>query len=323
MCLVASGGETSMKEKILIGPLRKNNFFKKLNNSKYLLLMVAPVMIYFFLFSYLPMYGITIAFKQYSPFRGYMASPWVGFKHFITFFEYPFAWRLIKNTFLLSLYSLLWGFPAPIIFALILNEVKNERGKKFVQTITYMPHFISTVIIVSMITMFLSPSTGVFNKLITSLGFEKTNLMSDASYFRSIYIASGIWSGIGWGAIIYLAALSNIDPTLYESAIMDGANKLQKIIYINIPCIAPTIITLLILRTGSLMSVGFEKVFLLQGTINFEVSDVIQTYVYRSGIKGGQMSYATAIGLFNSVVNILFLLSSNYLSRRVNETSLW
>ena len=323
MCLVASGGETSMKEKILTGPLKKNNFFKKLNNSKYLLLMVAPVMIYFFLFSYLPMYGITIAFKQYSPFRGYIASPWVGFKHFITFFEYPFAWRLIKNTFLLSLYSLLWGFPAPIIFALILNEVKNERGKKFVQTITYMPHFISTVIIVSMITMFLSPSTGVFNKLITSLGFEKTNLMSDASYFRSIYIASGIWSGIGWGAIIYLAALSNIDPTLYESAIMDGANKLQKIIYINIPCIAPTIITLLILRTGSLMSVGFEKVFLLQGTINFEVSDVIQTYVYRSGIKGGQMSYATAIGLFNSVVNILFLLSSNYLSRRVNETSLW
>ena len=208
------------------------------------------------------------------------------------------------------MYSLLWGFPAPIIFALILNEVRNERGKKFVQTITYMPHFISTVVIVSMLTMFLSPSTGILNKLIASLGFDKVNFMSDAKYFRSIYIASGIWSGIGWGSIIYLAALSNIDPSLYESAMIDGANTLQKIVHINIPCIAPTIITLLILRTGNLMSVGFEKAFLLQGTINFEVSDVIQTYVYRSGIKSGQMSYATAIGLFNSVINILFLLSA-------------
>ncbi len=323
MCLATYGGEASMNEKTIAVPVKKSRFLKKLNDSKYLLLMVMPVMIYFFIFNYLPMYGITIAFKQYSPFKGYIASPWVGFKHFKTFFEYPFAWRLIRNTFLLSLYSLLWGFPAPIIFALILNEVRNERGKKFVQTITYMPHFISTVVIVSMLTMFLSPSTGILNKLIASLGFDKVNFMSDAKYFRSIYIASGIWSGIGWGSIIYLAALSNIDPSLYESAMIDGANKLQKIIHINIPCIAPTIITLLILRTGNLMSVGFEKAFLLQGTINFEVSDVIQTYVYRSGIKSGQMSYATAIGLFNSVVNILFLLSANYISRRVNETSLW
>jgi len=298
-------------------------FLKRLNDSKYLLIMIIPMMTFFILFDYLPMYGIIIAFKQYSPFKGFIDSPWVGFKHFETFFNYQHAWRLIRNTFLLSFYSLIWGFPAPIIFALILNEVRNERGKKFVQTVTYMPHFISTVVVVSMITMFLSPSTGLVNKLIAALGYKKINFMIDPAWFRPLYISSGIWQGVGWGSIIYLAALTNIDPTLYASAMIDGANKLQRIIHISIPCIAPTIITLFILRTGSLMSVGFEKAFLLQATATYETSDVISTFVYRQGIKTGNMSYGTAIGLFNSVVNLCFLISANYISRRVNETSLW
>jgi len=304
-------------------PAKSSRFLKKLNDSKYLLIMVIPMMTFFILFNYLPMYGIIIAFKQYSPFKGFIDSPWVGWKHFQTFFAYPHAWRLIRNTFLLSFYSLLWGFPAPIIFALILNEVNNARGKKLVQTITYMPHFISTVVVVSMITMFLSPSTGILNKLVVALGHEKINFMINPGWFRPIYIASGIWQGIGWGSIIYLAALSNIDPSLYASAMIDGANKFQRIIHISIPCIAPTIITLLILRTGNLMSVGFEKAFLLQATATYETSDVIQTFVYRQGMRSGNMSYATAIGLFNSLVNVCFLVSANFISKRVNETSLW
>lgn len=302
---------------------KNNNRWKKLKDSKYLLIMIAPVILYFIIFHYLPMYGVTIAFKDYKPFKGYFASSWVGLKHFRTLFKYPYVWRMVRNTFLLSFYSLIWGFPAPIIFALILNEVKNERGKRFVQTVTYLPHFISTVVIVSMVTMFLSPSTGILNTFIKSLGLNKVNFMGSPKYWRTIYISSGIWSGVGWGSILYLAALTNIDPTLYESAIMDGANTFQKIIHINIPCIAPTIITMLILRTGQLMSVGFEKVYLLQGAVNLEVSEVIQTYVYTNGLRNLQYSYGTAIGLLNSIVNISFLFAANYISRSVNETSLW
>lgn len=302
---------------------KNNNRWKKLKDSKYLLIMIAPAILYFIIFHYLPMYGVTIAFKDYKPFKGYFASSWVGLKHFRTLFKYPYVWRMVRNTFLLSFYSLIWGFPAPIIFALILNEVKNERGKRFVQTVTYLPHFISTVVIVSMVTMFLSPSTGILNTFIKSLGLNKVNFMGSPKYWRTIYISSGIWSGVGWGSILYLAALTNIDPTLYESAIMDGANTFQKIIHINIPCIAPTIITMLILRTGQLMSVGFEKVYLLQGAANLEVSEVIQTYVYTNGLRNLQYSYGTAIGLLNSIVNISFLFAANYISRSVNETSLW
>lgn len=302
---------------------KNNNRWKKLKDSKYLLIMIAPAILYFIIFHYLPMYGVTIAFKDYKPFKGYFASSWVGLKHFRTLFKYPYVWRMVRNTFLLSFYSLIWGFPAPIIFALILNEVKNERGKRFVQTVTYLPHFISTVVIVSMVTMFLSPSTGILNTFIKSLGLNKVNFMGSPKYWRTIYISSGIWSGVGWGSILYLAALTNIDPTLYESAIMDGANTFQKIIHINIPCIAPTIITMLILRTGQLMSVGFEKVYLLQGAVNLEVSEVIQTYVYTNGLRNLQYSYGTAIGLLNSIVNISFLFAANYISRSVNETSLW
>jgi len=299
------------------------SFVKKLNRSKYLLLMVLPAMIYFILFNYKPMYGVLISFKDFSPYLGFEKSPWVGFKYFEMFFSYPDAWRLIKNTFLIAFYTIVWGFPAPIIFALIVNEVKNIKGKKLIQTISYMPHFISMVVVSSMIIMFLSPSTGAVNNLIASLGLEKINFMSDSNWFRTVYVSSEVWQNLGWGAIIYLAALANIDAQLYESSAIDGATRFKQILYITIPCLAPTIVIMLLLKTGQIMSVGFEKVYLLQNPVTYEVSDVIQTFVYRQGLKLGNMSYATAIGLFNSVINVIFLISSNFVAKRMNETSLW
>lgn len=306
-----------------ISVLKEKTFMEKFLDSKYLLLLITPTILYFILFRYLPMWGILISFKNYSAFKGFWGSPWVGFKHFSMFFSNPKFFQLIRNTFLLSLYTLIWSFPAPIILALTLNEVKSLRSKKFVQTVSYIPHFISTVVVVGMVTMFLSPSGGVVNVLLENLGFDKINFMADARYFRTLYVLSDVWQGMGWGAIVYLAALSNIDPGLYEAATIDGANKFKRIIHITLPCIAPTIITLLLLRTGSLLSVGFEKVFLMQNPITYATSDVIGTYIYRQGLVSGNFSYASAAGLFNSAVNLAFLISSNYLSKHYSETSLW
>lgn len=305
-------------------PKRKEKTFsRKFQDSKYLLILIAPCFIYYVLFHYLPMWGILISFKDYSPFKGFFASPWVGLKHYRAFLGNPDAWRLIKNTFLLSLYSLLWGFPVPIFFALVLNEVRNLRFKKVVQTVSYMPHFISTVVVVGMINMFLSPSRGIVNTFIEKMGFEKINFMLDPRYFRSIYVISGIWQSMGWNAIIYIAALSNIDQQLYEAAAIDGANKFKRIIYITIPCIAPTIIITFLLRTGSLLSIGFEKAFLMQAPATYSTSDVLSTYVYRQGLMSGNYSYASAVGMFNSVVNLAFLMISNFLARRFSDISLW
>jgi len=303
--------------------LKEKTFMEKFSDSKYLFLLIAPTIIYFILFHYLPLWGILISLQDYSAFKGFWDSPWVGFKHFSLFFSHPGFFRLIRNTFLLSFYTLLWDFPAPIIFALTLNEVNSLRVKKFVQTVSYIPHFISTVVVVGMVTMFLSPSRGVINVVLENIGYDKVNFMADARYFRTIYVVSDVWQGMGWGAIVYLAALSNIDPALYEAAIIDGANKFKRIIHITLPCIAPTIITLFLLRTGRLLSVGFEKVYLIQKPITYETSDVINTYVFRQGLVSGNFSYASAVGLFNSVANLLFLIISNYLSKRYSETSLW
>lgn len=296
---------------------------KKFKKSRILLLMVLPTVVYFVLFHYLPMKGVLIAFKDYSVFKGFPASPWVGLKYFNIFFSNPEALRLIKNTLLLSLYSLLWGFPVPILFALVLNEVRNLKMKKLVQTVSYMPHFISTVVVAGIIMMFLSPTSGVINNLISSLGFERINFMGKASCFRSIYVVSGIWQHAGWDSILYIAAITGIDPQLYESAIMDGASKLKQIIHITLPCIAPTMITIFILNFGSIMNVGFEKVFLLQNPVIYDTADVISTFVYRQGIKSGNYSYGTAVDLFNSVVNLIILVSVNAIAKRTNETSLW
>lgn len=304
-----------------INKLMKTGIRKKFLDSKYLLLLFAPCFVYYVLFKYLPLWGILISFKNYSPFIGFFDSPWVGFKYYEMFFAYNGFLRLIRNTFLLSFYSLLWGFPAPIIFALILNEVRNMRIKRLVQTVSYLPHFISTVVVVSMVKMFLSPR-GVINSLLINIGIGRIDFMTDPGYFRTIYVASGIWQDLGWGSIIYLSALSSIDPNLYEAALIDGANKLKQLIYITLPCIAPTIITMFLLRTGGLLSVGFEKVYLMQVPVTYETSDVINTFVFRQGLISGNFSYASAVGLFNSVVNVMFLVTANYLAR-YSENSLW
>ena len=302
---------------------KKNRFMKKFIKGKYLFLLVIPTVICMLLFYYLPMWGILIAFKQYSPFKGLTGSPWVGLKHFRTFFENPFFFRYFRNTILLSFYSLIWGFPAPIIFALILNDVQNIRFKKLVQTVSYMPHFYSTVVVVGLFTMFLSPTSGPVNKLIQAFGHKPISFLADAKYFRTIYVASEIWQNLGWGAIIYLAALSNVDQEMYEAATIDGATRLQKIWYISIPAIQPTIVIMLIMSLGKMMSLSSEKVLLLQMPATYEVSDVIGTYIYRRGLIYAEYSFSAAVGLFNSAVNLVLVLISNFICRKVTETSLW
>lgn len=308
-----------------VSPLNvyRKTFIKKFMDSRILLLMILPAVIFYILFQYKPIWGILIAFKQYSIYKGFGASPWVGFRYFIQFFSSPDAFVIIRNTFLLSLYMLIWEFPMPILFALMLNEVANPKAKKLVQTISYMPHFISTVVVCSMVTMFLSPSTGIVNNLLDALGYERIYFLSKDYLYRTIYIASGIWKETGFNSIIYLTAIAGIEIQLYESARIDGANKLRQILHVTLPCIAPTIVILFILNIGSLMNVGFDKSYLLQTPSTYGVSDVISTYVYRSGIKDGNFSYGTAIGLFNSVINIVFLVAANTLAKRAGETSLW
>lgn len=301
----------------------KNNLLLKLQDGKYLLLMVLPAVVFYILFKYVPMWGVLISFQRYSPFKGFWGSPWVGLQQFEIFFSSPFWWRSVRNTLLLSLYSTFWSFPAPILFALILNDVKNYKFKKLAQTISYMPHFLSTVVVVGLFYMFLSPNTGPVQKLIVAMGGTKSDLFAQAKYFRTLFISSGIWQSTGWGAIIYLAALTNIDPTLYESATIDGANKFQQLIYITIPSIIPTIVIMLLLRLGHVLGVGFEKAFLLQNDANHDTSDVLETLVYRTGISGGNYSYGTAIGLMTSVVNLCLLFIFNGISRKISETSLW
>ena len=288
-----------------------------------LYLMSIPTLIFFIIFLYFPMYGVQIAFKNYLPSRGILGSPWVGFEHFMRFFRSYNFWDLIKNTLGLSVYQLVASFPAPIIFALLLNEVKNAKFKKTVQMVTYAPHFISTVVMVGMLSIFLSPQNGLINQLIVLFGGEPVAFLSKPQYFKTIYVLSGIWQTLGWSSIIYTAALAGIDPQLHEAATVDGASKLKRIWHIDIHGIMPTMIIMLIMNTGSIMNIGFEKVFLLQNDLNIVSSDVISTYVYRAGLIGGEYSFSAAVGLFNSVINCILLVSVNAISKRVSETSLW
>ena len=296
---------------------------KNVVRDRYLLLLVLLPVLYFIIFHYVPMYGLQIAFKRYSPGRGIWGSPWVGLKWFEQFFGSYFAGRLIRNVLLLNIYSLLWGFPLPILFALLLNEVKNGIFKRVVQTISYMPHFISVVVVVGMVFSFLSVNGGIVNVMLEHLGIEPINFMSEPKWFRTIYIASGVWQSFGWGSIIYLAALSGIDTEQYEAARIDGANRIQQIVHITIPGILPTVIILLILQCGRMMSVGYEKIILMYNTATYEVADVISTYVYRNGILGGEFSFSTAVDLFNNVCNCLLLVTINWISRKVSDISLW
>jgi putative aldouronate transport system permease protein len=302
---------------------RRPEWLRKLDDGKYLLLLVIPALINIIFFHYVPMFGIVVAFQDFDPFLGFLESEWVGFRHFIRFFNYTYCWRLFKNTFLLSFYGLIFAWPTPIILALILNETKNEKWKKFVQTVSYMPHFFSTVVIVGLVTMLLSPTGGLVANALEAIGVDASNILAEAKYFRTIYILSDIWAGTGWGAIIYLAALTNVDPQLYEAAVVDGAGKLRCLWNITLPSIAPTIITMLLLRLGSIMSLNLERALLLQTPSTYETSEIIATYVYQQGIIFSSFSYSSAVGLFNSLVSLVLVIVSNYVSKTVSETSLW
>lgn len=290
--------------------------------NRALYFMIIPVILFYVLFHYKTMYGAIIAFYNYRPARGLEGSKWVGLDHFVYFFKSPFFGRTLKNTLAISLLNLLFAFPTPIILALLLNEVRNKYFKKVVQTVTYLPHFISSVIICGMLTSFCL-STGLFNDIIEFFGGERIPLLQGTEYYRTIYIASDIWQTIGWSSIIYLAALSGVDKNLYEAAQLDGASKWKQTWHITLPGILPTIMIQLILKIGTLMSVGYEKTLLIYNPTNYAVADIISTYTYRMGLELGDWSYATAIGLFNSVVNCILLVMSNKLSKKYTENSLW
>jgi putative aldouronate transport system permease protein len=299
-----------------------DSFGQDMKRNWSLYLLVLPVVVFYALFCYKPMYGALIAFKDFSPSRGFADSEWVGFEHFVRFFNSPYFIRLLRNTFLISFYNLLFGFPAPIILALLLNEVRNQVFKRTIQTISYLPHFISIIVVAGMLVNF-SMSRGIFNDMIVFFGGTRSGLLANPALYRGIYVASDIWQGVGWGTIIYLSALSAIDMQLYEAAMLDGAGRIRQLFHITLPCISPTIIILLILRIGSLLSVGYEKTILLYNPATYETADVISSYVYRAGILEQNWSYSTAIGLFNSVINFTLLFIANGLSRRFSETSLW
>ena len=284
--------------------------------------LIIPILVYLALFCYKPMYGLVIAFKNYKPARGIWGSKWVGFTWFETFFKDPYFFRLLRNTFRLSAYSILFGFPAPIILALLLNEVGNSKFKRTVQTITYMPYFISLVVACSIIKIYCQ-SDGLFSQIGQMFGAEAQNLLIDPAKFTPIYVISGIWQNIGWNSIIYLAALSGIDQEQYEAARIDGANRFQQVLHITIPGILPTIMILFIMRMGSILNVGYEKVLLLYTDATFETADVFSTYTYRMGIQSQKYSLSTAVGLFNTMVNIVFLLFTNWLSTKTTESSLF
>jgi putative aldouronate transport system permease protein len=296
---------------------------KKIIRNWELYLFLLPTLAYFIIFHYIPMYGVQIAFKDFLPSTGIWGSEWVGFSHFTRFFESYYFWDLIKNTLGISIYELIVGFPLPIIVALSINEVKDGLFKRSVQTVTYAPHFISVVVMAGMIIAFLSPATGVINHFISALGFEPIPFMSDPGWFKSVYVFSGVWQSTGWGTIIYLAALAGVDQQLHEAAIVDGATRLQRIWHINIPALVPTMIILLILNVGSILSVGFEKILLLQNPLNIDSSNVIATFVYKAGLLDAQYSFAAAVGLFNAVISAILLIIVNQIARKRSETSLW
>jgi putative aldouronate transport system permease protein len=295
---------------------------KDFTRNKYKYLMILPVLVYFALFAYKPMYGLVIAFQNYRPALGFGRSPWVGLRHFENFFNDVYFFRLFRNTIFLSFLSIVFGFPAPILLALLLNEIKHTAFKRTVQTVTYMPYFISLVVVCSLIRTY-TTTNGIFSQIGVFFGGTAKNYLTIGSYFAPIYVISGIWQGIGWNSIIYLAALTGIDQEQYEAARIDGAGRFRRMRHITLPNLLPTIMVLFILRMGSILNVGFEKIILLYNEGIYETADVISSYVYRRGILEASYSYATAVGLFNSLVNIFFLVTANKLSRKFTESGLF
>ncbi len=296
---------------------------KRMYATRELYFFLIPALIFYAIFKYWPIYGMQIAFRNYSPWLGMMKSPWVGMRNFNIFFASADCIRVIGNTIRISLLQLAIGMPFSILLALMLNMMRSQRLKKVVQTVTYAPHFISTVVLVGIVLTVLSPYSGVVNIVIRKLGGQPVYFMAKSKYFLPIYILSGIWQETGWGAVIYMAALASVNPELHEAAIVDGATRLKRVWHIDLPCILPTIVTMLILRSGQVMTVGHEKILLLQNPINSDVSEVISTYTYKKGLINGDFGYATAAGLFQSAVNFLLLVLVNRFGRFVNDVSLW
>ena len=295
---------------------------KHLLRDRYLLLLFLPPLLFYLTFHYGPMFGVIIAFKKFNAVKGILGSEWVGMHYFERLVSDPFFWRAVRNTVLLNIYSLIWSFPAPIILALALNEVRNGRFKRVTQTVIYLPHFISTVVVCGIIVNVLA-SDGIVNAVLSAFGGETIPFMVEPRWFRPMYISSGMWQNAGWGSIIFMAALAGINPELYEAAIVDGASRWEQMRHVSIPGIRPAVLIVLILGMGDIMEVGFEKAFLLQSGSTYDTSDVISTYVYRVGLVGADFSYATAVNLFQSAIGLLFVWTANYLSRRLSETSLW
>lgn len=305
---------------------RRIGFWRNIARNKGLLILLLPALVYALIFMYRPMGGILIAFKDYKPALGILKSPWTsdfGLKYFKMFLTNYGSKAVITNTVVLSLYQLVAGFPFPIIFALLLNHVVSPRYKKTVQTVTYAPHFISTVVLVGMLTIFFAPASGLVNLALEALGQNKIMFMSSSAWFRHLYVWSGIWQNTGWDSIIYIAALASVSPELHEAAIVDGATKLQRIRHIDFPSLLPTAVILLILNTGKIMTVGFEKVYLMQNSLNIATSEVMSTYIYKIGLLNAQFSLSTAVGLLNSVLNFAMLLLVNFIAGRLTESTLW
>lgn len=306
------------------GPaLRGRARLRDIARDKQLYLLLLPFILYFVLFKYKPMGGLLIAFKDYSVFRGMQGSPWVGLEHFRVLFRSPYLGRIVRNTFLISVYSLIFGFPAPIILALLLNSVRNRPFRKVVQTFTFLPHFVSAVVVAGLVTNFLAPTNGIVNIALSRLGMQRVYFLTRPDFFRPILISMGIWKETGFGSIVYLAALSAIDPQLYEAAFMDGASAWRRLVHITIPGILPTVMVLLVLRLGTLLNVGHETIILLYQPSTYETADVINTFVYRTGLTEGRYDLAAAVGLMNSVVALVLVTVANYVSKRGTEYGVW
>ena len=296
---------------------------KNIRMNAGLYVMLAMPLGWYIIFKYIPMYGLQIAFRRFNPTLGITKSPWVGITYFKQFFNSYYFSDILWNPVSLSLFTMLVGFPMPIILALLINEIKNTKFKKVIQNITYMPNFLSVVVIVSMLSLFSNRDYGLFNKITGLFGAAPVDFMSKPNYFQPLYVLSNVWQYMGFNAIIYIAALASVDQELYEAASIDGASRMQKIIHISIPCIMSTIIVLFIMRIGNLMSVGFEKVYLMQNSVTLSASEVISTFIYKNGIQKGQFSYSTAVGMFNSVINFILLISANFISKKTTKTGLW
>lgn len=302
-----------------MGYVHRKQKLKRILRNRWLYLMMLPGVLYFVIFKYVPMYGVMLAFKNYQPFLGFIKSDWVGMKHFDRFFGDPLFWSLLKNTFILAMYNLLFFFPLPIVVALLLNELRMETYKRFIQTLVYIPHFMSWVVIVSIAYLFFTTEGGLVNEAIEAMGGEKINFLLSPDWFRGFITAEVMWKETGWGTIIFLAALAGVDTQLYEAARMDGANRFRQLWHITLPAIRSTIVILLILRLGHFLDTGFEQIWLMLNSMNREVGEVFDTYVYSTGISQGQYSYSTAVGLFKSVVGLVLVAASNYLSKRFGE----